>query len=143
MGRHTAQPEGRANLTKVAGLAGMATAAAALAMSVGAGTAQAKPFDINKILNPKSNTSSDGAASAAKTASANKLSSSNNPGSFLSSIAPSIYNPGPFTIGPVTDPAPGPIVKPPSPSTGKPFAQITGIQLPIWTVNNGKPVTPF
>jgi hypothetical protein len=142
VGRHEAQPERRVNLTKVAGLSGMATAAAAMAMTVGTGTAQAKPFDVNNILHPNKNTSNDGAATSAKTAATPKVASSGgNLGSFLSSIAPSIYNPGPFTIGPVTSTPTGVIVKPPVPGS-KPFTQITGFQLPFWTVNNGTPVPP-
>ena len=152
MGRHSAQPEGRANLTKVAGLAGMATAAAALALTVGSGTAQAKPGDgLNKILHPTKSDSSSADKSAgsstptakvnATTTSTSKVASSPNVGSVLSSIAPRLYNPGPFTIGPVTSTPTGVIVKPPVPGS-KPFAQITGIQLPFWTVNNGTPVPP-
>lgn len=126
----------------------MATAAAAVAMTVGSGTAQAKPGDaLNKIFHSnKSDSSSTSGAKTnlktnATTATPKAATSGPDIGSVLSSIAPSIYNPGPFTIGPVTNPKPGPIVKPPT--TGKPFTQITGIQLPIWTVNNGTPVTPF
>ncbi len=139
-------------MTKVAGLAGMATAAAALALTVGSGTAQAKPGDgLNKILHPNKTDSSSADKSVgnstptakvnATTTSTPKVASSPDIGSILSSIAPSIYNPGPFTIGPVTSTPTGVIVKPPVPGS-KPFPQITGIQLPFWTVNNGKPVPP-
>jgi hypothetical protein len=150
VGKHHAQPERRANLTKVAGVAGMATAAAALAMTFGAGSAQAKPGDgLNKILHPNNSGSSavkksNGTAAPAANVNATTTkatTSSPNIGSVLSSIAPSLYNPGPFTIGPVTSTPTGVIVKPPVPGS-KPFAQITGIQLPFWTVNNGTPVPP-
>ncbi|OBB15149.1 hypothetical protein A5662_00455 [Mycobacteriaceae bacterium 1482268.1] len=122
----------------------MATAAAALAMSVGAGTAQAKPGDtLNKILHPNKTDSASASDTSAPKTKVGATSGSPNIGSFLSSIAPSIYNPGPFTFGPVTDPKfpTGVIVKDPVPGS-KPFPQITGIQLPFWTVNNGTPVPP-
>lgn len=130
----------------------MATAAAALALTVGSGTAQAKPGDgLNKILHPTKSdssstdkpagTSTPKATVNATTTSTSNLASSPNIGSVLSSIAPSLYNPGPFTIGPVTSTPTGVIVKPPVPGS-KPFPQITGIQLPFWTVNNGTPVPP-
>jgi hypothetical protein len=153
VGRHSAQTDGRANLAKVAGLAGMATAAAALAMTVGTGTAQAKPNDgFNNIFHsnksdsgsankPASGSTPTATVNAQTTAARNPSSSSTNIGSVLSSIAPSLYNPGPFTVGPVTSTPTGVIVKPPVPGT-KPFAQVTGIQLPFWTVNNGTPVPP-
>lgn len=154
MGRHEAEPQHRANLKKVAGLAGMATAAAAMAMTVGAGTAQAGPLNdaINNIIHPNGTSTTNKQTSASP-----NLATTNNLGSFLSSIAPSIYNPGPFTIGPVTTPklpasctvngsnvctvTGGVITKPPQPGSA-PFGTIQGIQLPFWTVNNGSPV-PF
>ena len=154
MGRHTAQPEGRPHLTKVAGLAGMATSAAALAMTIGAGTAQAQPGDLlNKILHP----STSGSGATVKPAATTNAATGPDIGSILSSIAPSIYNPGPFTFGPVTTPKPpsgcgtpstctnigGIFVKPATPGS-QPFTSIQGIQLPFWSVRpgTGVPVPP-
>jgi hypothetical protein len=143
MGRHEAQPQRRATVTKVASAAGLAAAAATAAMTVGAGSAQADPITdtINRI-------SSIGGSTAA---------SGPDIGGFLSSIAPSVYNPGPFTIGPVTSPKfpsgctvngtnvcsnfAGVFVKPPQPGS-TPFVSIQGIQIPIWTVRGGTPVPP-
>jgi hypothetical protein len=64
----------------------------------------------------------------------------------------SIYNPGPYAIGPVTNP-PLPagsqyfnqfIVKPAVPGK-QPWLAITGFQLPFWTVNpsTGAPIPAF
>ena len=145
MGRHEAQPQRRANLTRVAGLAGMAAAAATLAMTVGTGTAEAKPHfnRPNTDSGSTAESSKTSATTASTTTATTNLASTSLPniGSILSSIAPSIYNPGPFMIGPVTSTTPGLIVKDPVPGS-KPFAQITGFQLPFWFVNNGVPVPP-
>lgn len=134
MGRHEQRRERPANLTKVVGLAGIAAAAATLAMTVSSGTAEAKP---NLFGKPSS---TDDSSSAPKFNAATPTATSKF-GSVLSSIAPKIYNPGPFTIGKVTSTQTGLIVKPPVPGS-KPFAQVTGIQLPFWTVNNGTSVPP-
>ena len=135
MGRHELRPQRQATMTRVVGLAGMAAAAATLAITVSTGTAEAKPN-----LFGKPNATDDG-SSTAKVNTATPTATTSNHGSTLSSIAPNIYNPGPFTIGKVTSTQPGLIVKPPVPGS-KPFAQVTGIQLPFWTVNNGTPVPP-
>lgn len=131
MGRHELRPEKRANLTKVAGVAGMAAAAATLAMTVSSGTAAAKPGDgLHKILHPSTNDSGSTAKSASTTSS--------------SSSIKSIFNNGGLHIGKVVSPTPGLVVKAPDPANNKPWAQITGIQLPVWTVDgNGTAHAPF
>ncbi len=148
MGKHELRPGRPAKLTKVVGLAGMATAAAALAMSVGAGTAEAGP--LNNIFHPHP-PGTGGSAPKAQANAATPSLASRGPdiGSVLSSIAPSIYNPGPFTIGHVTNPTlPAGsqyvgqfIVKPAVPGK-QPFTAVTGFQLPFWTINptTGAPV---
>jgi hypothetical protein len=133
VGRHELRPERRANLTKVAGVAGMAAAAATLAMTVGSGTASAKPGDgLRKILHPSSSDSGSPSATKAASTSSSKTSVS------------SIFNNGGLHIGKVVSPTPGIIVKNPDPANNKPWPQITGIQLPVWTVDgNGTAHAPF
>jgi hypothetical protein len=130
--RHEVRTARRANMTKVVGLAGMAAAAATLAMTVGAGTAGARPPHPGP--SPHDN-SSPSATSSPSGATAPQAAAN-------ASLTPSqIYNPGPGRLGFVNNP--GPIVVPASP-TGPPLIHVPGVQLPVWWQVNGTPTrAPF
>jgi len=144
MGSHSKPIDRRVSVTKVAGLAGMAAAAATMAMSVGAGTAEAKP----STTPVKPNVTAQAPKAAATTSPVQGL---------LNVLKVPVYNPGPLTIGSLPCPSGstcsgfpgntagggGVVVAPPVPGT-QPFAKYT-FQLPFWTINptTGKPVVPF
>ncbi|RDH79122.1 hypothetical protein DVS77_06600 [Mycolicibacterium moriokaense] len=98
-------------------------------MTVGSGTAAAKPGDnLRKILH--ASTSDSGSSPTTKSVSTTSSSS--------------IFNNGGLHIGKVTSPTPGLVVKAPDPAGNKPWVQITGFQLPIWTVDSkGTAHAPF
>jgi len=124
-----------ASLMKIAGVAGIAAAAATVAMSVGAGTAQAAPLQPNTPTTP-STPSTTAPLTAAGLGSV---------GSFGS-----LFNPGPFTFGRVTNPplkAPqtymGQFLFTPAVPGSRPFASIQGFQLPFWSVTSTGAPVPF
>ncbi len=137
MGRHELRPERSANLTKVVGLAGMAAAAATVAMTVGTGTAQAAPGDGLRSL-------FSGGGSTSGNSTPKKQSTTPTSVHITNGIKiGSIYNSGPVNIGVVKSPQPGFVVKPPDPANGKPFTQVTGFQLPIWNVDSTGKAKPL
>jgi hypothetical protein len=140
MGSHS-KPRQRASVTKVVGLAGMATAAATVAMSVGAGTAQADNTPL-KPNTPSTPSTTAGTTLATTTGPLGSLGS-------LGSLGP-IFNPGPFTFGPVTNPplkAPqtyvGQFLFTPAVPGSRPFPSVQGFQLPFWSVNSSGAPVPF
>jgi hypothetical protein len=113
----------------------MATVAATVAMSVGAGTAQAAPLQPNTPTTP-STPSTTAPLTAAGLGS-------------LGSLGP-LFNPGRFTFGPVTNPplkAPqtyfGQFLVTPAVPGSRPFASVQGFQLPFWSVTSTGAPVPF
>jgi len=150
MGTHSKPRDRRVSVTKIAGLGGIAAAAATMAMSVGAGTAEANPVSPGVSPGGHTTTNPTNALSPGGHTTTNPVTNA----ATLSTIGSlgAIYNPGPITIGKVTNPvlkAPQQylsqfIVTPAVPGS-RPFASIQGFQLPFWTVNptTGAPVPPF